>query len=249
MIFTPVNQSHSNSQNPLLKLLYKNHISSFTPRQTFQNQICCIQSEFVSFPSLLKPSIVIGVKGTSIRFFSLPPSIKPSAKSDFQVLYLTQKCTDPSQLRLDLPEQLILYLTQNALTLLRFDILFRSDFSKRVFYNETNGTFGNFKIPGLPAQKKGKPIDTVTPELAQLGKQMLETMHASKGVGLAALQVNHPLQLLVADTRVKDNPEDMRYDPGELSNDLEKHIPQPLILFNPKVIEKSGSVTFSRRLP
>ncbi|PIQ82800.1 MAG: peptide deformylase [Candidatus Omnitrophica bacterium CG11_big_fil_rev_8_21_14_0_20_64_10] len=42
------------------------------------------------------------------------------------------------------------------------------------------------------------PIDTVTDEIRRLARNMIETMHAADGVGLAANQVASPLDLFVA---------------------------------------------------
>jgi peptide deformylase len=46
-------------------------------------------------------------------------------------------------------------------------------------------------------RKKGARIDAITPEVNQLIDDMLQTMHAAAGVGLAAQQVGHALQLTV----------------------------------------------------
>ena len=44
-----------------------------------------------------------------------------------------------------------------------------------------------------------KPITVFDDALAQLAKDMLETMYAAPGIGLAASQVNHHIRLLVLD--------------------------------------------------
>ena len=56
-------------------------------------------------------------------------------------------------------------------------------------------------------RQKGAAIDKITPEIKSLIADMLETMKASNGVGLAAQQVGRALQLTVIDVReVKDRP-------------------------------------------
>ncbi|MEO5812935.1 MAG: peptide deformylase [Rhodanobacter sp.] len=60
--------------------------------------------------------------------------------------------------------------------------------------------------------------------LKQLGADLLETMYAARGVGLAAIQVNVQQRVLVAD----------------MSDDRT----QPLILVNARVVEKSGSQVY-----
>ncbi len=104
------------------------------------------------------------------------------------------------------------------------------------------------KFPDSRLRYKAKAIDKVTSELAQLSKDMLEVMYAKKGVGLAAIQVNWQVRLLVADTSSEliDNVEDTetRYDTKQLTKKLVSKIKQPLILFNPEIIEKHGSVIY-----
>ncbi len=104
------------------------------------------------------------------------------------------------------------------------------------------------KFPDSRLRYKAKPIDKVTSEWVQLGKDMLEIMYAKKGVGLAAIQVNRQVRLLVADTS-SELDEDIgdvenRYDSKGLTQKLVPKIKQPLILFNPEVIEKQGFVIY-----
>ena len=50
-------------------------------------------------------------------------------------------------------------------------------------------------------RQKGARLEKITPEIQQLIADMQETMHAAKGVGLAAQQVGKLLQLTVLDVR------------------------------------------------
>ena len=50
-------------------------------------------------------------------------------------------------------------------------------------------------------RQKGARIETITPQIKQLISDMFETMYAAKGVGLAAQQIGHALQLTVIDVR------------------------------------------------
>ena len=61
---------------------------------------------------------------------------------------------------------------------------------------------------GHPAlRQKGARIEKVTAAVRKLADDMLETMHAAAGVGLAAQQVAQAVQLFVIDVReVKDRP-------------------------------------------
>ncbi len=63
------------------------------------------------------------------------------------------------------------------------------------------------KFPDPRLRKKAKPIQEVTPEIRQLADDMLETMYAAPGIGLAATQVDVQKQLIVMDlTEEKNNP-------------------------------------------
>ncbi len=110
------------------------------------------------------------------------------------------------------------------------------------------------KFPDPNLRKKCKPVDKVTDELAQFANDMLETMYAHRGIGLAAAQVNRQIRLIVIDTRrpeddSREGPED-EVNERELRDELgepvfEKNIAQPLILFNPVVKKKEGKITYN----
>lgn len=65
-----------------------------------------------------------------------------------------------------------------------------------------------------------RPVEKVTPRILTLIEDMIETMHAKDGVGLAAPQVGVLRRVAVVDV-------------GE----------GPIVLINPKVVETSGSQT------
>ena len=48
-------------------------------------------------------------------------------------------------------------------------------------------------------RKRAQEVAKVTPELAKLAEDMLETMYKSAGIGLAAPQVGHSIRLIVVD--------------------------------------------------
>jgi peptide deformylase len=78
---------------------------------------------------------------------------------------------------------------------------------------------------------KGKRIEAVDGEIRALADDMLETMHAANGIGLAAQQVGHAVQLTVLDvTQVEDRPSTMTLN-GEPVPDLATVM--PLVLINP----------------
>ncbi len=86
------------------------------------------------------------------------------------------------------------------------------------------------------------PVTKFDAQLKTLVSDMLETMYEANGIGLAAIQVGRPLQLLVIDTRPRDE-ENRRYAYDEMT-DLEKQIEQPLVLINPQIVKGYGSTTF-----
>ena len=87
-----------------------------------------------------------------------------------------------------------------------------------------------------------EPVKVFDSELKKLSTDMLETMYDSNGIGLAAIQVGHAIQMLVLDTGPKD-PESSRYDNDD-QTELEKKITQPLVLVNPEIIQGWGKTTF-----
>jgi peptide deformylase len=72
-------------------------------------------------------------------------------------------------------------------------------------------------LPDKRLREKSAPIDKVTPGLLALASDMLETMYAAPGIGLAAVQVGMLKRLVVLDVAKKD---------GES---------KPMIFFNPEV--------------
>ncbi|MGL6316757.1 peptide deformylase [Vibrio sp. WXL103] len=65
-----------------------------------------------------------------------------------------------------------------------------------------------------------KPVEAVTPEIQQIVDDMLETMYAEEGIGLAATQVDIHQRIVVID----------------ISESRE----EPMVLINPEITEKRG---------
>jgi peptide deformylase len=81
-------------------------------------------------------------------------------------------------------------------------------------------------------RQKGARIEKITPAVRQLIEDMLETMHNAAGVGLAAQQVGHALQLTVIDVReAKDRPStlELKGKPADVAGFM------PLVLINPAI--------------
>ena len=85
---------------------------------------------------------------------------------------------------------------------------------------------------------KGKRIDQIDDRIRELAANMLETMQAANGVGLAAQQVGQAIQLTVLDVSpVEDRPSTMTFN-GEHVDPKAK---MPLVLINPRIT--LGAVT------
>lgn len=80
--------------------------------------------------------------------------------------------------------------------------------------------------PDPVLRRKCDIITEITPEIIQLLDDMLDTMYAEEGIGLAAPQVNHALRLIVLDVEQED---------GKRGN--------PLRMINPEIIAKSDRLT------
>jgi peptide deformylase len=79
---------------------------------------------------------------------------------------------------------------------------------------------------------KGRPIDNIYDRIRELAANMIETMHAANGVGLAAQQVGEALQLTVLDVSlVEDRSSTLKVD----GKDVDPKAAMPLVLINPEM--------------
>jgi len=79
---------------------------------------------------------------------------------------------------------------------------------------------------------KGKRIEEIDDRIRELAANMLETMHAAHGVGLAAQQIGEALQLTVLDvSAVEDRPSMLKLD----GTDVDPKTAMPLVLINPEI--------------
>jgi len=86
---------------------------------------------------------------------------------------------------------------------------------------------------GDPALRaKGKRVAEIDDAIRELANNMLETMRGANGIGLAAQQVGHALQLTVVDiSAVEDRPSAMAWN-GKKVDPKEQ---MPLVLLNPQI--------------
>jgi len=79
---------------------------------------------------------------------------------------------------------------------------------------------------------KGKRIEKIDDHIRELAANMIETMHAANGVGLAAQQVGEALQLTVLDvSQIEDRPSTLKLN----GKDVDPTKSMPLVLINPEI--------------
>jgi peptide deformylase len=78
----------------------------------------------------------------------------------------------------------------------------------------------------------GRRIEEIDDYIRELAANMIETMHAANGVGLAAQQVGEALQLTVLDvSRIEDRPSTLKLN-GKYVDPM---VSMPLVLINPEI--------------
>lgn len=89
--------------------------------------------------------------------------------------------------------------------------------------------------PDPRLKQKSEPVKEITPQIRDLMDDMLETMYASNGIGLAAVQVGVLKRIIVVDTewgspryREEGEPRAEGFSPGK-----------PIKLINPEIVEKT----------
>jgi peptide deformylase len=78
------------------------------------------------------------------------------------------------------------------------------------------------KYGDSPLHEAAKPVDAITPEIDRLVEDMVETMYAAPGIGLAAPQVGVPLRIFVIDLSAGRDPRGLH------------------VLINPELVEVEG---------
>lgn len=74
-------------------------------------------------------------------------------------------------------------------------------------------------------RSKSEPVDRITAEVRKLAGDMIETMHAAPGIGLAAIQVGVPRRIVVVDIAHKER------------------AAQPRVFINPEIIWSSEEMS------
>ena len=79
--------------------------------------------------------------------------------------------------------------------------------------------------PNKLLRQVSQPVDEVNKEIQKLMDDMLETMYSANGIGLAAIQIGVPKNLVVIDLLTKEKKKD------------------PMFFINPKILKKSSKMS------
>jgi len=77
-------------------------------------------------------------------------------------------------------------------------------------------------FPDPRLRNRARPVERVDDGVRRLTEDMLETMYAAPGIGLAAIQVNVPMRVITIDVSEQRG--------------------EPVILVNPEIIEQRGTL-------
>ena len=86
-----------------------------------------------------------------------------------------------------------------------------------------------YETPDEMLRQISKPVEEVTDWHRELIADMFETMYDAPGIGLAAVQVGHPIRLIVMDLQEPENPDDPE----------SPVVKQPRVFINPEILETS----------
>ncbi len=81
-------------------------------------------------------------------------------------------------------------------------------------------------LPEPILRRESEPVETVDDSIRALADDMLATMYAAPGIGLAAIQIGEPKRLLVMDVVREDAPRD------------------PVVMINPEIVWAATEMSF-----
>jgi peptide deformylase len=88
--------------------------------------------------------------------------------------------------------------------------------------------------PNKFLREKSLAVEEVNENLQKLMDDMLETMYAAPGIGLAAIQIGIPKRVIVLDIGWRDKPENT-------NEEEQKERKKPMYFVNPEIISKSAN--------
>jgi len=91
------------------------------------------------------------------------------------------------------------------------------------------------EVPDPLLKRISRPVETFDDELKALVADMFETMYDAPGIGLAAIQIDVPLRVVVVDLQDGGDPvEDEAEDGPE-----PERVPNPRVFINPELLDPS----------
>ena len=91
--------------------------------------------------------------------------------------------------------------------------------------------------PNKVLRKKSLKVENVNKDIQQLMDDMLETLYAAPGIGLAAIQVGVAKRVIVMDISRSRN--DIGRDKDDINNNEDKKSKNPMYFVNPEIVWKS----------
>lgn len=101
------------------------------------------------------------------------------------------------------------------------------------------------KYPHPVLHEKSKQIERFDTEIKQLAQNMGETMHAARGIGLAAVQVAQLKRLLVLDlSGMDEDSEDFKEGESRSAKDRPLNSENVEVYINPSIIKSWGETSY-----
>ena len=91
------------------------------------------------------------------------------------------------------------------------------------------------EVPNPLLKRISRPVENFDDELKALVADMFETMYDAPGIGLAAVQIDVPLRVVVVD--LQDGGDAV--DPAEGEEEASPRVPNPRVFINPELLDPS----------
>lgn len=92
--------------------------------------------------------------------------------------------------------------------------------------------------PDPRLKMKSEPVKEITPDILQLCDDLLDTMYASNGIGLSAVQVGVLKRVIVIDVEW-ESPRYRAENGEEIESDAPPKRGKPIKMINPEIVEES----------
>ena len=92
------------------------------------------------------------------------------------------------------------------------------------------------EVPDPRLKRISRPVESFDDELRTLVDDMFETMYDAPGIGLAAIQVDVPLRVVVVD--LQDGGEAVA-EPEDEEAEQPERVPNPRVFINPELVDPS----------